>query len=177
MIIQRNTENLDGTTRDFFRVPFGLETQILTDSPGVLPVPGFVKLYLKNGSLYYIDENGIETNIMTDASITYAVHEFNFTFETVSPYTLISVVEFQRIMRVGIIVVVPFDDPATTLSIGHTGNANGLMSVNDNDPTFAAYYEVEANFKYGGPDVIKLYVNPGNSIQGSGTLFLEVNRD
>ena len=174
-VVVKNTENLSGTTEEFFHTPGGLETEMLQNPPDELPIPGFVKFYLKNGGLFYLDELGVETNVLTESTIAYGIHEFDFTYDMASPSTLMAVTTDQRIMRVGIIIVTPFDDPAATVSIGHTGNQNGLMASADNDPSFAAYYEVESNMKYGGVDVIKLYVDPGNSSQGSGTLFLETN--
>lgn len=100
------------------------------------------------------------------------IKEYAIAFDTVSPKLLTTVDEGKRVKKVAILIEQVFDGTAT-LSVGHTGNANGLMSVTDNDPTTTGYYEVLPNFKYGGADQIKFYLG-GTSATGSGYVFLEI---
>ena len=62
-VVIKNTENLSGTTERFFKVPSGLETQTLLETPAGLPESGFVYLYLKENILCSLDELGNETAV------------------------------------------------------------------------------------------------------------------
>lgn len=135
-----------------------------------------------SGDTAYIDagrgidlSSGAEDHTVVNSE--FDIKEYDFTFETVSPITLAVVVDKERIKRVVMKIDTAFDDAATTLSVGHTGNVNGVMASTSNIPTFAGEYEVTPNIKYGGTDTIKFYINAGTSTQGAGTVFLETERN
>lgn len=101
------------------------------------------------------------------------IKEYPFTTLIEAAYVLYTAVVNERIKRVEIAILTPFNDGATTISVGHSGSPGGLMAASENIPTKAGNYTVEPKFLYGGSEDIKLYVSPAGSTEGAGICFIE----
>lgn len=186
--------NLKKTFKRFYSSAGGYIFKLLS-SVSETPEIGEQYLYFKsNGKLYKKDADGVETLLegaiaggvtdhgnLTSLDYLHAGHtgvqgtlEFDFTYETVSPTTLINVLENVRVRKVILDIETAFNDADSSISVGHTGNVNGLLATTDNVPQTIGLYEVDSNFLYGGADIIKLYITKGSSTQGNGTVFLEI---
>lgn len=105
------------------------------------------------------------------------IKENTFAFNSSSPKSIASVINGERVKKVVIEIVTPFDAPEATISVGHTGSPAFLMDTAQNIPSEIGVYEVAPSFKYGGDDTIKLYISPGGSSQGTGLVYLETERN
>jgi hypothetical protein len=106
------------------------------------------------------------------SSFTDSWAEVAFTYATTSPLTLAVVTVGQRVLKAAVQIVTAFDDPAATVTIGHTGVVGGLLSSTECVATAAGYYEASPMFQYGGADTIKLWITKGTSTQGAGVAYL-----
>ena len=177
-MITKNITNISGTTESFFTVPAGIQCQVLGSVPNDLPPTGYIWTYVRGGLWRSLDANGVETLLSEAAGEeSFYIEEFAFTYQTASSTTLATVAEGIRIKKVTILIDVAFNSANTLLSVGHTGNANGLMAGTDNDPQTTGQYEVEPNFLYSGADTVTFHLTIGTATQGSGTVFLEYKQN
>lgn len=103
--------------------------------------------------------------------------ELYFGFASASPVTIAGVIARERIRRVAVLITVPFDDPSSTLSVGHTGDPEALLARDDITPTELGLYEASPMIVYGGTDTIKLYINRAGSSQGAGYVLIDSDRN
>jgi len=97
-----------------------------------------------------------------------------FTYATTSPYTVYSTTTDDIILSTRIHIETPFDDGTSTLSVGHAGDAGALMATTENDPTEEGDYESTRYVEYAGVDSIKLYITPGGSTAGDGSVIIRL---
>lgn len=117
-----------------------------------------------------LTQEQITNLIVIGASISVGRIDLDFTYNTGSPLTILNVEENTRVTEVSINLTEVFNDAAATLSVGHVGNAQGLMTQTDNVAQEIAEYSVAPNIVYAGADVIYLTINKGTSNQGGGTV-------
>jgi hypothetical protein len=122
-----------------------------------------------------LDKNVDGGNVVIESE--FDIKEISFGYASSTPATIATVREGERVKRVAIQIVSSFDDSASTLSVGHAGNQNALLTVDQNDPTEIGMYEVSPEFKYFGADTIKLYINRAGATTGSGVVFLWTERN
>lgn len=110
-------------------------------------------------------------------SSEFDIKELAFGYATDTPLTIASIAGGERVKKIGIQITTPFNDPSSSLSVGHAGSQEALMTVNQNDPTEIGIYEVTPEFKYYGADTIKLYINRADATEGVGTVYLWTERN
>jgi hypothetical protein len=96
-----------------------------------------------------------------------------FTYTTISPLTIYYTVPGDAITGARIHIETEFNE-TSTVSIGHSGSQVAIMDTAENFTTEAGDYECTRFMPYSGSDAIKLYINPGASIQGTGYVILFV---
>ena len=140
------------------------------------PHSGHEILSNKTTELGYSDDlyptQGAVQRGLDGAVSTVASYELAFAYSDSSPVTFRAVNETHRILRAMIQIVTPFNGGSASVSIGHSGNANGLLAAGEVIAAQEGQYEAAPLFKYGGADTIKVYVTSGGSSQGSGTAYL-----
>lgn len=122
-----------------------------------------------------LDKNTEGGNVVITSE--FDIKEVSFGYSTPSPVTIASVKEGERVKRVAIQIVTPFNDSSSALSIGHAGSVSALMTVDQNDPQTVGVYEVSPNFMYYGSDTVKLYITRAGASAGSGIVFIETERN
>ena len=98
--------------------------------------------------------------------------QLTFNYGDASPKNLIIVAAGTVITSVSILILNGFNDPASTLSIGDSGDPQRLMSTTDNAPNVAGTYTVEPAYKYIGSTQLILTINPGTSTVGNGLILI-----
>ncbi|AWR86264.1 hypothetical protein [Meiothermus taiwanensis] len=69
----------------------------------------------------------------------------------------------------------PFNGAGAQLSIGQPGQPGRFMSASENDPAFAAQYEVFPNLELAPGEGIYLFITPGaGTTQGAGVVILNL---
>lgn len=102
-----------------------------------------------------------------------AIESRPFSFSSASPLRLANLLAGSIVSRVVIEIVVPFNDPAATLQVGTVGTPGLFLGPTDNDPAVADQYSSEIVARILAPDQLILTINPGASVQGSGTVYFE----
>ena len=99
----------------------------------------------------------------------------SFTYATISPFTIHTVTLGDIIISCRIHIETAFDK-VSTVSVGHTGSAIAIMDTTENSTLEAGDYESTRWIEYAGSDLIKLYITPGASVQGSGYVYLTLTK-
>lgn len=143
--------------------------------------PPTINYFGSEGDTSLVDVlQGLDKN--TEGSSVHISSEFDikevaFGFSTSSPMAVAVVREGERVKKVKLKITIPFNSPATTLTMGHAGSQDALMRANQNIPGFAQTYEVSPELIYGGVDTVKLYINRAGATEGSGVVFIETERN
>lgn len=103
------------------------------------------------------------------------IQTFDFSFVTPSPATVFSIPANGRILTVGIQIVVPFDDLATTLTVGDALNPSRLMASTQNIATEVGESESHVGYQYAVSTPVLLTINAGASTTGSGVVYIVYN--
>jgi len=122
-----------------------------------------------------LDKNTEGGNVVITSE--FDIKEVSFGYSTPSPVTIATVQEGERVKRLAIQIITPFNDPSSLLSIGHAGSQSALMTVEQNDPQTAGIYEVAPQFMYYGADTVRLYITRAGSTAGSGIVYVETERN
>ena len=99
----------------------------------------------------------------------------SFTYATISPFTIHTVATDDIIISCRIHIETAFDK-ASAVSVGHTGSQIAIMDTTENSTLEVGDYESTRWIEYGGSDLIKLYISPGTSVQGSGYVYLTLTK-
>jgi hypothetical protein len=99
----------------------------------------------------------------------------SFTYQTISPFTIHTVTLGDSIISCRIHIETAFDK-ASTVSVGHTGSQIAIMDTTENSTLEAGDYESTRWIEYAGSDLIKLYITPGASVQGTGYVYLTLTK-
>jgi|WetSurMetagenome_2_1015567.scaffolds.fasta_scaffold06367_5 hypothetical protein len=168
--------NISGTTSDFFQTQGGVDVKSLS-SPPLPPPNGYVRFYSRGGAAYFVGPDGSEVKLLTKLNnIGLRFFGQAFDFSTPSPLSLFSVNSGDRIIEIKLIIAEEFNSPGATISVGHTGNASGLLATSDNVPQINCIFEKILNIQYGGVDAIRLFIDPSGSTRGSGSLIIVTNQ-
>lgn len=98
-----------------------------------------------------------------------------FTFGVPSPMLLHTVQAPTLLASVELDVRTPFNGAGAQLSIGQPGQPGRFMSASENDPAFAAQYEVFPNLELAPGEGIYLFITPGaGTTQGAGVVILNL---
>lgn len=92
--------------------------------------------------------------------------EVRFNFGDATPKPLVTIPANRVIKLISLVVLEPFDDPASELSI------TGLLLTTDNLPTVAGTYTVAPGVEYALNTPLALTIVPGTSTQGSGLITI-----
>ena len=71
-------------------------------------------------------------------------------------------------------VIVPFDDPTASLTIGDASGNDSLFDAAFDLTIRGNFYEKTTSQQYSINDNIRLYLDPQDSTQGSGVIFAQV---
>jgi len=104
----------------------------------------------------------------TDAGST----EVSFNYGDATPKNLVLVPANTVVTGVSIIILTPFDDPASTLSVGDAGDVQRLLATTDNSTSVAGTYSTEPAYKYTMSTQLTLSISPGTSTVGSGIVIV-----
>lgn len=177
-LYERILSDVVGTLKSVFSI--GKHT-LFKSTSGMIEVKDFDDseyIDLKSQRIILDDNAGKQLVIDVDFATSggyvpqFDIKEYSFSHSTSSPYLLTTVDVGQRVKKVILKIEEAFE-LGTTISVGHTGNPNGLMATTDNIPTIIQSWEVAPEIKYDGSDQIKLYIT-GTSSTGSGYVFLEI---
>lgn len=99
---------------------------------------------------------------------------FDYTTTTKS---LASVVATDWLHSISIQIIVPFDDPDASISVGDGGLPSNLVDYDSIDLTInGGYYEEVVSKEYSANDEIFAYLDAAASTQGSGVIFANIAR-
>ncbi|GIW32383.1 MAG: hypothetical protein KatS3mg071_2557 [Meiothermus sp.] len=98
-----------------------------------------------------------------------------FTFGVPSPMLLHTVQGPTLLAGVELDIRTPFNGVGAQLSIGQPGQPGRFMLAGENDPAFAAQYEVFPNLELAPGEGIYLFITPGaGATQGAGVVILNL---
>lgn len=95
-----------------------------------------------------------------------------FNYGDATPKNLTIVTANSVITSVSIVIVTPFGDAASTLTVGDAGNTARLMEAGDNTPNSTGIYTVEPVYKYVANTQLTLSISPGTSTVGAGLVLI-----
>jgi hypothetical protein len=120
-----------------------------------------------------IDWNGPPIPTIWEDPIT--PYSYDFTYQTTSPMNMYSILIGQTVSKISIDMSESFDDPAAYITVGYTGSETYLLDPLVNLLTGEIYMsELEITFSLSAQ--LKLYIHPGASTQGAGTILLDIRR-
>lgn len=93
----------------------------------------------------------------------------DFDFATASPLILRALIPTDILNRVGLVIEVPFNDPAARIQIGTSANPSLLLDIS---AAVVAHYEC-SDFVTGTTDFLQLTIT-GSSTAGSGFLLFKL---
>jgi hypothetical protein len=98
-----------------------------------------------------------------------------FSFGDISPKKVFTVPTNCRIITCQVIIDIPFDDVAATLTVGKLGDMSKYMAANQNIASESGEYQNDPyEFTSGAVDIY-VTINKGASIQGQGIVLLEID--
>ena len=98
-----------------------------------------------------------------------------FNHETPSPLIISIVAAGSWLLDAEINIDESFDDPLATVSLGSSSDNDQFIAADEVRPNVATYgVGDEGNFKFSGPDIIYLFIEPGSSTQGAGNVQILV---
>lgn len=120
-----------------------------------------------------VGSNGqvVVANSSTDSGLEWqftGVAEFLFDYGDATPKPLFTISINKIIFQVELVIITPFNDFASSLSVGDAGDTQRLMATTDNLSTIAGTYWSEPGYKYLSATPLILTITPGTSTQGSG---------
>lgn len=113
---------------------------------------------------FFQGDGGLLSNITPSG-----IFRGSYSFASTSPVVIGNVAAGTTVTNASIVVITPFDDPLTTLSIGDTADAEGIIPQSYSDPTAAGHYAVITAVQYGAATQLILTITSGTSTQGDGT--------
>jgi hypothetical protein len=125
-----------------------------------------------NGQMLVADSTATTGLVWSDNGET--VVPFNFGDATPKP--LFTIAAGKTVFTAAIVILVPFDDTSSTLSIGDVGDVVRLLDVSDNLPTQVGTYETTPGAKYSTATGLTLSIHPGTSTQGNGLVVIQYQR-
>lgn len=99
-----------------------------------------------------------------------------FGFATASPLDVGVLMPGDVIENADILIEVPFDDPAATLTLGLASDPASILPASGIDPQHAGTYNNGADFPITVADAIRLEIVRGASTQGVGRVIVTVRR-
>lgn len=102
--------------------------------------------------------------------------EVDFDYQSTSPINITSVITGETVVKVGVLVETAFDNSAT-LSIGDSTDHSLLMATTDNLLYRINYYEVMCYYECLVDKEFSIYLDVGDSEQGSGRVFIEISQE
>ncbi len=98
----------------------------------------------------------------------------NFTYNTVSPLTIINLLAGDEIDTVKLVITTAFDDASATLSVGTV--ASPTLIFNAVKANKAQQYSSFEHHTIGLAEILRLTINSGTSTQGAGYIIYRVRR-
>lgn len=99
----------------------------------------------------------------------------DFSFGDASPAVITTLPAGTTILTTAIVVQTPFNGLGAALQLGDTRQSDRLLSVTQNNPSYAAEYEANPGYTYSSATPILLTITPGaGCTQGAGFVLLEV---
>lgn len=139
------------------------------DASGIIPVDASPRGWANDQNF---NLQSLESAIMAVGS---AVRSLPFDISTVSPAVVCPLPSAAYVLHTRVYISTPFDDPATTITVGVTASPSALQSAGDNDPTTAATYISDETYPSSGSTNIIITLNPAASTTGSGVIFVLVH--
>lgn len=97
-----------------------------------------------------------------------------FTFATPFPLTLHALAAGDIVSEVQVVVEVPFDDPAATLTLGTPGTPTAIFAASETSLAESARFETGRDYRPVSSETLRLSVVPGTSTVGSGYVLFDV---
>lgn len=141
------------------------------DSTGVIPVDASPEGWA-NDQNYNLQ--ALEAAIATAGSGA-TIFSLPFDLATVSPAVVCPLGATAYVLHTRVFVATPFDDPATTVTVGVTASPSALQTAADNDPANAGTYISDETYPSSGLTNVTLTLNPAASTVGSGVVFVLVH--
>ena len=117
-----------------------------------------------NETMIYGSSQGLkEATSIGDSTFDVGGFVTTINFDDILPFVLGISNTALSISEVSVEVVVPFDDIATTISIGDDADHSRMMGITTNDPTTIGKYTDDCDYKYSNNTDIKVYVNGVNT--------------
>jgi hypothetical protein len=139
------------------------------DATGIIPVDASPRGWANDQNF---NLQTLETAIMSVGS---TVRSLPFDLSTSSPAVVCSLPATAYVLHTRVFISTPFDDPATTLTVGVTASPADLQSAGDNDPTIAGTYISDETYPPSGLTNIIITLNPAASTMGAGVVFVLVH--
>lgn len=142
------------------------------DSTGVIPVDASPEGWA-NDQNYNLQT--LEAAILSPPGTGANIYSLPFDLTTVSPAVVCPLLATAYVLHTRVFISTPFDDPATTLTVGISASPAVLQTAGDNDPATAGTYISDETYPSSGLTNITLTLNPAASTVGSGVVFVLVH--
>jgi len=100
--------------------------------------------------------------------------EFRFAYGDASPKALIAVPPDRVVRSVELVILVPFNAPATLKVATTPSGLTTLLDTTDNLPTQAGTYSTSPGSRFTVNTGVGLFINPGSSTAGSGLVTINL---
>jgi hypothetical protein len=97
--------------------------------------------------------------------------QFQFTYQTVSPYLLQAVSVGSYVIRAAVVITVAFNDPDAFVELGTSGQPNLVLGSGDSYLSSTGTYNSENITIFNTSEQLLLTLSPGSSTLGSGILY------
>ena len=142
------------------------------DATGVIPVDASPEGWANDQNF---NLQTLESAILSPPGTGINGYSLPFNVATTSPAIICPLAATAYVLHTRVFISTPFDDPATTLTVGVSASPAALQTSGDNDPTSAGTYISDETYPSSGLTNITLTLNPAASTVGSGVVIVLVH--
>lgn len=104
------------------------------------------------------------------------IKTYPFSFSDSSPINAIQLEAGVKVLSVAVKITTPFNDTASEIMVGYTGNLNAYMGIEQNVASETGEYETNPYRTTPSSEYVILSIDKKTSTQGAGVLIVEIDK-